>query len=98
GAQRRWWPSRSHEPRGSEPSAGREDTATAGQAKAVIVTRDNHRHRDDIERMYRLALHASQREVIIANAYFFPGFLLLRSMQRAARRGVKVHLILQGQP
>lgn len=71
---------------------------TPGRAKAVVVTRDNHKHRDDIERMYRLALHAAQREVIIANAYFFPGFLLLRSMQRAAKRGVAVHLVLQGQP
>ncbi|WP_343633283.1 cardiolipin synthase ClsB [Roseateles sp.] len=71
---------------------------TPGHAKAVVVTRDNHKHRDDIERMYRLALHAAQREVIIANAYFFPGFLLLRSMQRAAKRGVAVHLVLQGQP
>lgn len=97
-AQRRWWPSRAQEPRKSNPSTGDTATSAVGQAKAVIVTRDNHRHRDDIERMYRLALHASRHEVIIANAYFFPGFLLLRSMQRAARRGVKVHLILQGQP
>jgi len=96
--KRRWWPSRAREPRKRGPAAAGPDAASAGQAKAVLVTRDNHRHRDDIERMYRLALHASQREVIIANAYFFPGFLLLRSMQRAARRGVQVHLILQGQP
>ena len=90
---RRWWPHR-HDSRWQRSSP----TAVAGQAKAVVVTRDNHRHRDDIERVYRLALHAAQREVIIANAYFFPGFLLLRSMQRAARRGVDVHLVLQGQP
>ncbi len=69
-----------------------------GTAKAMVVTRDNHRHRDDIERMYRLALHAARHEVIIANAYFFPGYRLLKSMQRAAQRGVKVNLILQGQP
>ena len=99
-AQRRWWPSRAKEPRGDARTGGGQASATsAGSgAKAVIVTRDNHRHRDDIERMYRLALHAAKREVIIANAYFFPGFLLLRSMQRAAKRGVDVHLILQGQP
>jgi cardiolipin synthase len=36
--------------------------------------------------------------VIIANAYFFPGYRLLRQLRRAARRGVDVHLILQGQP
>ena len=94
-AGRRWWP-----PRGGLPEEPGVQAlpAQVGHAKAVVVTRDNHRHRDDIERMYRLALHAARREVIIANAYFFPGFLLLRSMQRAARRGVKVHLVLQGQP
>ncbi|OWQ90703.1 cardiolipin synthase B [Roseateles aquatilis] len=96
-APRHWWSLR-----GATKNAARGARVTtpahAERAKAVVVTRDNHRHRDDIERMYRLALHAARREVIIANAYFFPGFLLLRSMQRAARRGVDVHLILQGQP
>lgn len=84
--------------RDSQAPASAPATARAGHAKATVVTRDNHRHRDDIERVYRLALHAAQREVIIANAYFFPGYRLLRSLQRAARRGVSVHLILQGQP
>jgi cardiolipin synthase A/B len=93
--KRRWWPHRS----GTDAA----DNAfpvppVAGTAKSMVVTRDNHRHRDDIERMYRLALHAAQHEVIIANAYFFPGYRLLKSMQRAAQRGVEVHLILQGQP
>jgi cardiolipin synthase len=69
-----------------------------GEAQARLVTRDNHKHRDDIERQYRLALQAAKREVIIANAYFFPGYRLLKSLQRAAQRGVRVHLILQGQP
>lgn len=69
-----------------------------GSAQIRLVTRDNQKHRDDIERQYRLALQSAQREVIIANAYFFPGYRLLKSLQRAARRGVRVHLILQGQP
>ena len=36
--------------------------------------------------------------MLIANAYFFPGYRLLRELRRAARRGVEVHLILQGEP
>jgi len=75
--------------------------AAAGQghgARAAFVTRDNHRHRDDIERCYRTAIRTAREEVLIANAYFFPGFRLLREMRRAARRGVKVQLILQGEP
>jgi cardiolipin synthase len=35
---------------------------------------------------------------VIANAYFFPGYRFIREMRRAARRGVDVRLILQGQP
>jgi len=69
-----------------------------GDAQALFVVRDNHEHRDDIERHYRIALRAARREVIIANAYFFPGYRLLKAMRRAAERGVQVRLILQGEP
>ncbi len=76
----------------------RASTPHSGDADAVFVTRDNHRHRNDIERQYRVALRSAQHEVIIANAYFFPGYLFLKELRRAARRGVRVRLILQGQP
>jgi len=69
-----------------------------GQAEAIFVTRDNDEHRTDIERHYRIAMRAARNEVIVANAYFFPGYRLLREIRRAARRGVRVCLILQGQP
>ncbi len=70
----------------------------AGQAQALFVTRDNNEHRTDIERHYRIAIRAAKREVLIANAYFFPGYRLLKEMRRAAKRGVRVRLILQGEP
>lgn len=70
----------------------------AGRAQALFVTRDNHRHRADIERHYRLAIRAARHEVLIANAYFFPGWRLLQELRRAARRGVRVRLVLQGEP
>ena len=73
-------------------------TSKAGPAEAMLVVRDNDRHRDDIERHYRAAIRTARRQVIIANAYFFPGYRLLRQLRRAARRGVDVHLILQGEP
>lgn len=79
------------------PAAPKAGPPEAGRADAQVVIRDNGRHRDDIEREYRRALQLAQREVIIANAYFFPGYRLMRSLQKAARRGVQVHLILQGQ-
>ncbi len=40
----------------------------------------------------------ARREVIIANAYFFPGYRLLHAMRNAARRGASVKLIVQGEP
>ena len=67
-------------------------------ANARLVVRDNARHRDDIEIEYRRAIRAARREIIIANAYFFPGYRLLRALHSAARRGVRVLLLLQGQP
>jgi len=70
----------------------------AGDAQAIFVTRDNRTHHNAIERHYRAALRTARERVVIANAYFFPGWLLLREMRRAARRGVDVRLILQGKP
>jgi cardiolipin synthase len=70
----------------------------AGSADAMFVVRDNHRHTNDIERHYRAAIRAARERVVIANAYFFPGYRLIKELRRAARRGVKVTLILQGMP
>jgi cardiolipin synthase len=70
----------------------------AGVAETIFVTRDNHVHRNEIERHYRAAIRSARHRVVIANAYFFPGYLLLRELRRAARRGVDVRLILQGEP
>jgi cardiolipin synthase len=70
----------------------------AGPAEARFVTRDNVRHTNDIEREYRAAIRLATRRVLIANAYFFPGYRLLRELRHAARRGVDVQLILQGEP
>lgn len=70
----------------------------AGEAEAQFVTRDNRRHTDDIERHYRAAIRSARERIVIANAYFFPGYRLIKELRRAARRGVDVRLILQGEP
>ena len=41
---------------------------------------------------------AARERIVIANAYFFPGYRLIKELRRAARRGVDVRLILQGEP
>jgi len=68
------------------------------QGEALFAIRDNREHRNDIEQLYRQAIRDARHEILIANAYFFPGYRLLRDLRRAAKRGVKVQLILQGNP
>jgi cardiolipin synthase A/B len=63
---------------------------------AALVLRDNVQHRGGIERAYRAAVRMARDEVIIANAYFVPGRKLRRALIQAARRGVRVRLLLQG--
>ena len=75
-----------------------DDNAPAGEAAAQFVTRDNRRHTNDIERHYLAAIRSARQRIVIANAYFFPGYRLIKELRRAARRGVDVRLILQGEP
>ncbi|MCT4500873.1 cardiolipin synthase ClsB [Pseudomonas sivasensis] len=69
-----------------------------GDGMVRLIYRDNLQHRDDIEEAYIHALSKAQHRAVIANAYFFPGYRLLREIRNAARRGVHVQLIMQGQP
>ena len=72
------------------------DVATAGAVRAMLVLRDNFRFRRAIERQYMRAIVGARREILIANAYFFPGARFRRALVAAARRGVQVRLLLQG--
>lgn len=64
--------------------------------RAALMVRDNFRHRRTIERWYTKSIGRARREVLIACAYFFPGIRLRRALIQAARRGVRVRLLLQG--
>ena len=63
---------------------------------AALVLRDNLRNRSSIEKSYLKAIGHARREIVIANAYFLPGGKLRRALISAARRGVKVTVLLQG--
>ncbi|WP_024539608.1 cardiolipin synthase ClsB [Comamonas badia] len=63
---------------------------------AALLLRDNLRFRTRIERSYRRAIAQARKEIIIANAYFIPGGKLRRALVLAARRGVRVRLLVQG--
>lgn len=68
----------------------------AGHQAAAFLIRDNIRHRHDILNAYLAAIDSAQREILIANAYFLPGVRFARALQAAARRGVKITVLLQG--
>lgn len=68
----------------------------ASDMRAAFLTRDNLRHRSDIENAYLDAIANAREEIILANAYFFPGRRFRHALLAAAARGVKITLLLQG--
>lgn len=64
--------------------------------KAAFVIRDNILHRHDIENAYLRAIRTASTEILIANAYFIPGRKFRKALIDAAKRGIKVKLLLQG--
>lgn len=71
-------------------------TAVCGTIRAALLIRDNLRHRHDIEHAYLQAIHAARSEILISNAYFLPGRRFRKVLLAAAKRGVRVRLLLQG--
>lgn len=67
-----------------------------GTRRGALFVRDNLQHRNDIERAYLEAIARATTEVVIANAYFFPGMGFRRALADASARGVRVVLLLQG--
>lgn len=67
-----------------------------GTQSATLLVRDNIRHRRDIENAYLELIAGAKGEVLIAIAYFFPGRRFRRALHDAARRGVRVVLLVQG--
>jgi cardiolipin synthase len=63
---------------------------------AAIVVRDNVRQRRSIERAYIEAVLRARERVDLVTPYFYPGRMFRRALFRAAQRGVRVRLLLQG--
>ncbi len=70
----------------------------SADADIAFVTRDNLHNRRRIEDVYLAALRSAHSDAIIACAYFLPGARFRRALISAASRGVRVRLLLQGQP
>jgi len=64
--------------------------------RARLLLRDNLRFRRKIEQWYLWRILLAQREILIANAYFVPTYRFRAGLIKAAARGVRVRLLIQG--
>jgi cardiolipin synthase len=67
-----------------------------GSQRVALAACDAGRRRNPFYRALLSALDASQQRVYLTTAYLVPTRRLMRSLVRAARRGVDVHLLLPG--
>ncbi|MGE0087367.1 MAG: cardiolipin synthase ClsB [Desulfococcaceae bacterium] len=87
---------RPHPGRGRDADRQAFSAKPAGSMQSAFVVRNNILHRRDIEDAYLQAIEQAQSEIILANAYFFPGLKFRHALMDAAGRGVRVILLLQG--
>ncbi|HEY8879533.1 MAG TPA: cardiolipin synthase ClsB [Roseateles sp.] len=73
-----------------------EPVARLQPVSAAFVLRDNLRRRRTIEHAYADAIRGARRSVDIICPYFYPGQRIRQALRRAADRGVRVRLLLQG--
>lgn len=66
---------------------------TAGDAGILIVNGGPHHNRSMIRSAFRLAIAGASENVRVVNPYFVPGPRVVRSLLRAAARGVRVQLM-----
>ena len=79
--------------RGVQPEVAAPDD---GPMRAAFLVRDNLRQRRVIERSYVEAIRHARVRVDLAVPYFYPGHGFRKALRKAARRGVRVRLLLQG--
>ena len=92
----RRWPGFADPARWRTPRAAPAAAPACGDCRAALALRDTLRHRSDIEDAYLEQIGLARIEVVVANAYFFPGRRFRRALRAAAARGVRVVLLLQG--
>jgi cardiolipin synthase len=68
--------------------------ADEGDAEVMVVNGGPHHNRSIIHSAFRMAIAGAAESVRIINPYFVPGPRVVRSLLRAAARGVRVQLIL----
>jgi cardiolipin synthase len=76
------------------PRHSRRGTDPAGPVALQLITNQIIGQRRRIRNAYRRAVQRAREYVYIENAYFLPDWGLRRALTRAARRGVRVNLVL----
>ncbi|MDC8774388.1 cardiolipin synthase ClsB [Roseateles albus] len=76
--------------------SGQDLTPGSDPVYAAFVLRDNLRRRRTIEHAYVAAIQSAQTRVDLMTPYFYPGHAFRKALRDAAKRGVRVRLLLQG--
>jgi cardiolipin synthase len=71
-----------------------QDADTRGDASISIVSGGPRQRRSYIREAFQLNIASAAEEILIATPYFVPGPRIIRVLLRAARRGVRVRLLL----
>lgn len=79
-------------------AADRTEPSHPGRMEAAFLLRDNLRQRHSVQAALLQACAHARQEIDIVCPYFYPGRVLRRALLAAAQRGVRVRLLLQGQP
>ncbi len=66
----------------------------SGRASVVIISGGPRQRRSYIREAFQVNIASAAGEILIATPYFVPGPRIIRSLLRAARRGVRVRLLL----
>ena len=90
------WRMERGEPPALPPAGGDKDLHPHRRARAdvVIVSGDPHQRHSYIRNAFLVNIASAAQEILIATPYFVPGPRMIRSLLRAARRGVAVRLLL----
>lgn len=79
-------------PKGTESAL----TVGVGGCRARIIDNRKYRQRRKIQRAYLHAINRARSRIYIMNAYFLPDPGMCRALRRAARRGVRVCVLVPG--
>jgi cardiolipin synthase len=66
----------------------------SGRGNVAIVSGGPHQTRSAIRGAFLASIASAAEEIVIVTPYFVPGLRMMRSLMRAAQRGVRVRLLL----